>query len=131
MGAESISYGLSNQDDITMTNWNGTILGPPHSTHENRIYSLTIICDESYPDKPPSVKFISKINLPCVGPLGQVLVDQFDTLKNWKRSYTMETVLLELRKCMAAPANKKLPQPAEGSKDGGMDWVRAEEWRSR
>lgn len=98
-----------------MTNWNGTILGPPHSTHENRIYSLTIICDESYPDKPPTVKFISKINLPCVGPLGQVLVDQFETLKNWKRSYTMETVLLELRKSMASPANKKLPQPAEGS----------------
>jgi ubiquitin-conjugating enzyme E2 variant len=115
LGAESISYGLSSQDDITMTNWNGTILGPPHSTHENRIYSLTIICDESYPDKPPTVKFISKINLPCVGPLGQVLVDQFETLKNWKRSYTMETVLLELRKSMASPANKKLPQPAEGS----------------
>ncbi|RLV87858.1 Ubiquitin-conjugating enzyme variant MMS2 [Meyerozyma sp. JA9] len=115
LGAESISYGLSSQDDITMTNWNGTILGPPHSTHENRIYSLTIICDESYPDKPPTVKFISKINLPCVGPSGQVLVDQFETLKNWKRSYTMETVLLELRKSMASPANKKLPQPAEGS----------------
>ncbi|CAH2355544.1 ubiquitin-conjugating enzyme variant Mms2p [[Candida] railenensis] len=115
LGAESISYGLTNQDDITMTYWNGTILGPPHSTHENRIYSLTIICDETYPEKPPQVSFISKINLPCVDDTGKVVVDQFDTLKNWRRSYTMETVLLELRKNMAAPSNKKLSQPAEGT----------------
>lgn len=115
LSAESISYGLSNQDDITMTHWNGTILGPPHSTHENRIYSLTIVCDEKYPDEPPQVKFVSKINLPCVDDDGTVNVDKFDTLKSWKRSYSMETVLLELRKSMASPANKKLSQPPEGS----------------
>lgn len=27
---EACSYGLADGDDITMTNWNGTILGPPH-----------------------------------------------------------------------------------------------------
>lgn len=115
LGAESISYGLTNQDDITMTYWNGTVIGPPHSNHENRIYSLKIVCDENYPDKPPKVQFISKINLPCVDSSGNVVVSEFDTLKNWKRSYTMETVLLELRKSMASPNNKKLPQPEEGS----------------
>jgi ubiquitin-conjugating enzyme E2 variant len=115
LGAESISYGLTNQDDITMTNWNGTILGPPHSTHENRIYSLNIVCDDSYPDQPPKVKFISKINLPCVDDEGNVVVSKLEILNNWKRSYTMETVLLELRVAMANPANKKLPQPKEGS----------------
>lgn len=115
LGAESISYGLDSQDDITMTYWNGTILGPPHSVHENRIYSLSIVCDETYPDKPPKVKFISKINLPCVSNDGTVIESSFDILKNWKRTYTMETVLLELRKNMASPSNKKLPQPAEGS----------------
>lgn len=72
-----------------MTNWNGTILGPPHvrietgswykleqwkakkylqSVHENRIYSLKIHCGSDYPDKPPDVTFISKVNLPCVDP---------------------------------------------------------------
>jgi ubiquitin-protein ligase len=38
------------------------------SVHENRIYSLRIHCDESYPDKPPAVQFLSKVNLPCVNP---------------------------------------------------------------
>lgn len=115
LGAQSISYGLTNQDDITMTYWNGTILGPPHSTHENRIYSLNIVCGKDYPDKPPQVTFVSKINLPCVDASGNVLTSEFDTLKNWKRSYTMETVLLELRKSMASASNKKLAQPPEGS----------------
>jgi len=28
--AEACSYGLKDGDDLLMTNWNGTILGPPH-----------------------------------------------------------------------------------------------------
>ncbi|KAJ3348619.1 E2 ubiquitin-conjugating protein mms2, partial [Allomyces javanicus] len=42
IGDGTISYGLANPDDIFMSDWNGTILGPPHSVHENRIYSLTL-----------------------------------------------------------------------------------------
>ena len=38
------------------------------SAHENRIYSLHIHCDETYPDRPPVVTFQSKVNLPCVNP---------------------------------------------------------------
>ncbi|CAG99903.1 Mms2 [Kluyveromyces lactis] len=116
LGPESCSYGLSDSDDITMTKWNGTILGPPHSNHENRIYSVLIECGPSYPDEPPKVKFVSKINLPCVNSTtGEVVKEKFHTLKEWKRSYTMETVLLELRKEMATPSNKKLLQPQEGT----------------
>ncbi|KAI9875412.1 MAG: E2 ubiquitin-conjugating protein mms2 [Pleopsidium flavum] len=66
LGAEACSYGLKDGDDLLMSNWNGTILGPPHSMHENRIYSLNIHCGDSYPDIPPTVQFVSKINLPCV-----------------------------------------------------------------
>ncbi|KAI9728721.1 MAG: E2 ubiquitin-conjugating protein mms2 [Chrysothrix sp. TS-e1954] len=66
LGAEACSYGLENGDDLLMSNWNGTILGPPHSKHENRIYSLKIHCGNQYPDVPPDVTFVSKINLPCV-----------------------------------------------------------------
>ena len=84
--------------------------------------------------------FISKVNLPCVDqrtgkvhtlpfiqhpPLTsstacadyvtQVDLSKLPTLSVWKRDFTMETILIELRRYMAAPANKKLPQPAEGT----------------
>lgn len=36
------------------------------SAHENRIYTLKIHCGDDYPDVPPNVTFVSKINLPCV-----------------------------------------------------------------
>ena len=83
---EACSYGLADGDDLLMSNWNGTILGPPHvpdffilplkncanlqcqSVHENRIYSLKMHCGDEYPDKPPEIQFISEINLPCVNP---------------------------------------------------------------
>lgn len=116
LGSESCSLGLADSDDINMTHWNGTILGPPHSTHENRIYSLNLEAGPEYPEKPPSVKFLSKVNIPCVDQkTGVVNPDVLHCLSKWKRTNTMETVLVDLRKEMASPLNRKLPQPAEGS----------------
>ncbi|KAF4214958.1 hypothetical protein CNMCM8980_008813 [Aspergillus fumigatiaffinis] len=66
LGAEACSYGLADGEDMMMSNWNGTILGPPHSVHENRIYSVQIHCGPDYPDNPPTIQFISRVNIPCV-----------------------------------------------------------------
>ncbi|ANB13181.1 E2 ubiquitin-conjugating protein MMS2 [Sugiyamaella lignohabitans] len=99
-----------------MTYWNGTILGPPHSTHENRIYSLSLEAGPEYPEKPPLVKFLSKVNAPYIDQeTGVVRPDLVPCLAKWKRSNTMETVLIELRRELASPTNRKLPQPPEGS----------------
>jgi len=83
--------------------------------HDGRIYTLKIYCDESYPDKPPRVQFATRINMGCVGPTGLVDARQFSTLRDWHRSKTMESVLTDLRREMAQPHNRKLPQPPEGS----------------
>ena len=115
-GSQACSYGLADGDDITMSNWNGTILGAPNCVHANRIYFVSITCGPNYPDEPPHIKFVSKINLDCVDQTtGDVKPEALHILQNWKRSHTMEDILLELRKEMITPNNKKLPQPAEGS----------------
>lgn len=99
LGSESVSLGLADSDDIDMRYWNGTILGPPHSNHENRIYCLTLEAGPEYPKKPPTLKFLTKINLPCVNSTsGVVNPSKVLCLSNWKQSYTMETVLLDLRR---------------------------------
>ncbi|EPX72103.1 ubiquitin conjugating enzyme Mms2 [Schizosaccharomyces octosporus yFS286] len=116
LGDNSCSYGLTNADDISLSDWNATILGPAHSVHENRIYSVKIHCDGKYPDAPPRVTFVSKINLPGVdNETGEINPNKIGCLRHWKREYTMETILLELKKEMASSSNRKLPQPAEGS----------------
>ncbi|KAF7592757.1 hypothetical protein BBP40_012515 [Aspergillus hancockii] len=98
LGAEACSYGLADGEDMMMSNWNGTILGPPHSVHENRIYSLKIHCGPDYPDNPPEIQFISQVNLPCVDArTGKVDPTKLPCLAQWKRDYTMETILLEMR----------------------------------
>ena len=67
-GDPSCSFGLDNPNDASFTNWNGTIVGPPNSKFDGRIYFLSIICGENYPAQKPTVKFNSKVNLPCVNP---------------------------------------------------------------
>jgi ubiquitin-conjugating enzyme E2 variant len=36
------------------------------SMHDGRIYQLKLFCDKDYPERPPTVKFYSKINISCV-----------------------------------------------------------------
>jgi len=116
IGDGSISYGLEDGDDIMMLKWNGTIIGPGHSVHENRIYNLKIECGQSYPDAAPEVSFLSRVNLPFVNTTsGRVEKHKLPVLAHWERNFTLETVLVEIRKEMAAPSNRKLPQPSEGS----------------
>lgn len=69
------------------------------SVHENRIYSVKMNCSENYPDEPPTVQFVSQVNLPCVNARdGKVDPKMLPCLAQWKREFTMETVLIELRK---------------------------------
>lgn len=114
-GDGTVSYGMEDGEDMNMKNWTGTIIGPPGTVHDCRIYTLRINCGNNYPEQPPQIWFRSKINLGCVDPRdGRVDPSRFPVLLQWRREYTLETVLTELRREMASPANKKLPQPPEG-----------------
>ena len=81
---------------------------------------MSIRCDETYPEKPPVIKFNSKINLPCIDQSnGNVIVSKFSLFANWSPSYTLEKVLIGLKNEMIT--HKKVAQPA----DGDMFWA----WR--
>uniref|UniRef100_A0AAV1TNV7 UBC core domain-containing protein n=1 Tax=Peronospora matthiolae TaxID=2874970 RepID=A0AAV1TNV7_9STRA len=116
LGDMSISYGLEQADDIFLTNWIGTILGPPNTCHDGRIYSLRIHCSDQYPHMPPEVHFTSRIHMNCVDPhSGRVDPRRLAVLGNWHRSNGIENVLVAIRAEMGSTANRRLPQPPEGA----------------
>ncbi|KAJ8462387.1 hypothetical protein ONZ51_g10929 [Trametes cubensis] len=97
IGDGSCSYGLEDSDDIMMSHWNGTIIGPGHTVHEN-------------------LQFVSRVNLPFVSQVdGKVDPNKLPVLAHWNRNHSIETVLVEIRREMASFNNRKLPQPPEGS----------------
>lgn len=60
-----ISYGLQDPEDRGMSEWRAMIIGPSNTNFE-RFYSIVITTGLNYPMKPPSFKFVNKVNLPFV-----------------------------------------------------------------
>ncbi|XP_068662192.1 ubiquitin-conjugating enzyme E2 variant 1D-like [Aristolochia californica] len=118
IGDGTVSYGMDDADDIYMGSWTGTIIGPHNTVHEGRIHQLKLFCDKDYPDNPPTVRFQTRINMTCVNQdSGVVEPALFPMLADWQREYTMEDILVQLKKEMMSPRNRKLAQPPEGNEE--------------
>ena len=61
-----VSLGQAVPDDHFLTDWNGSILGPPGTVFDGRFYEIKLTAGPQYPDVPPAVRFVTKINLNCV-----------------------------------------------------------------
>ena len=115
IGDGTVSYGMDDADDIYMRSWTGTIIGPPNvccinthnwihtlhllyyaqtwgltafflqTVHEGRIYQLKLFCDTDYPDKAPTVRFQTRINMTCVNKeTGLVLIHLFSFVPTYE-----------------------------------------------
>eukprot|EP00051_Salpingoeca_urceolata_P033234 m.19773 g.19773 ORF g.19773 m.19773 type:complete len:138 (-) comp6011_c0_seq1:67-480(-) len=114
-GDGTISWGLEDEEDMLMHRWTGMIIGPPRSVFDNRIYSLKVFCSDKYPDEPPQVQFLTRVNMSCVKADGTVNTSKLPCLARWSRDSTIKTVLHDLRRMMQTKDNYKLSQPPDGT----------------
>lgn len=93
--------------DNVMT-WNAVIIGPADTPFEDGTFRLALQFDEQYPNKPPSVRFVSEMFHPNVYATGELCLD---ILQNrWSPTYDVAAILTSIQSLLndpntASPAN--------------------------
>jgi ubiquitin-conjugating enzyme E2 variant len=108
----NISFGLLDASDSSLSTWVGSIMGLPNSRFDGRMISVRFYCSDHYPKVPPTVTFITRVNLPFVDRNGGIIHDRFPLLKNWNPNTTILQILSEISNQMQRCGG--LQQPPEG-----------------
>ncbi|KAJ3329892.1 Ubiquitin-conjugating enzyme E2 2 [Blyttiomyces sp. JEL0837] len=93
--------------------WNAVIFGPEDTPFEDGTFKLVLTFDESYPTKPPHVRFISKMFHPNVYANGDLCLD---ILQNrWSPTYDAAAILTSIQSLLHDP-NPNSPANAEAAR---------------
>ncbi|KAA1117753.1 Ubiquitin-conjugating enzyme E2 2 [Puccinia graminis f. sp. tritici] len=104
--------------------WNAVIFGPADTPFEDGTFRLILTFDESYPNKPPTVKFLSKMFHPNVYANGELCLD---ILQNrWSPTYDVAAILTSVQSLLHDP-NPNSPANAEAAnlyRDNMKDYIK-------
>ncbi|KEI40536.1 uncharacterized protein L969DRAFT_15896 [Mixia osmundae IAM 14324] len=98
------------QDNILL--WNAVIFGPTETPFEDGTFRLVLTFDESYPNKAPTVRFLTKMFHPNVYANGELCLD---ILQNrWSPTYDVAAILTSVQSLLHDP-NPNSPANAEAA----------------
>jgi Ubiquitin-conjugating enzyme len=81
---------------------NAVIIGPTDTPFEDGTFRLVMQFEESYPNKPPGVKFVSQMFHPNVYNTGELCLD---ILQNrWSPTYDVAAILTSIQRYVSAKA---------------------------
>jgi len=93
--------------------WHAVIFGPDDTPWEGGTFCLELLFTEEYPNKPPSVKFLSKLFHPNVYANGGICLD---ILQNqWSPIYDIAAILTSIQSLLTDP-NPNSPANVEAAK---------------
>jgi ubiquitin-conjugating enzyme E2 A len=81
--------------------WQAIILGPDETPWEGGTFKLLMEFTEDYPNKPPAVKFLSKIFHPNVYGDGKICLDILQ--HQWSPIYDIAAILTSIQSLLTDP----------------------------
>ena len=93
--------------------WQAVIFGPDETPWEGGTFNLLLEFSEDYPNKPPKVRFVSRIFHPNVYADGQICLDILQA--QWSPIYDVSAVLKSIQSLLSDP-NPKSPANSEAAK---------------
>ena len=92
--------------------WNAVIFGPEETIWEGGIFKLYLEFSEDYPNKPPKVKFLTKLFHPNVYNDGSICLDILQNM--WSPVYDISSILTSIQSLLCDP-NTKSPANNEAA----------------
>ncbi|KAF0289516.1 Ubiquitin-conjugating enzyme E2 28 [Amphibalanus amphitrite] len=99
--------------DDTYSHWQASITGPAGSAYEGGVFLLYLQVPDSYPLRPPVVRFITKVLHPNVSRHGDIGIDSIH--HNWTLALTIGKVLISIQSLLTDPYCKVCMEPAVGA----------------
>ena len=100
-------------DDNNIMSWNAVIFGPAETPWEGGTFKLQLEFSEEYPNKPPKVKFLSKIFHPNVYADGSICLDILQNM--WTPIYDITAILTSIQSLLCDP-NPNSPANGEAAR---------------
>ncbi|KAF5957625.1 hypothetical protein HYC85_004850, partial [Camellia sinensis] len=99
--------------DNNITIWNAVIFGPDDTPWDGGTFKLTLQFTEDYPNKPPTVRFVSRMFHPNIYADGSICLD---ILQNqWSPIYDVAAILTSIQSLLCDP-NPNSPANSEAAR---------------
>ncbi|KAH0751176.1 hypothetical protein KY290_030408 [Solanum tuberosum] len=108
--------------------WNAVIFGPDDTPWDGGTFKLTLQFSEDYPNKPPTVRFVSRMFHPNIYADGSICLD---ILQNqWSPIYDVAAILTSIQSLLCDP-NPNSPANSEAARmfsENKREYNRKDEW---
>ena len=99
-------------DEDSLYRWRAVIFGPDDTEWEGGVFRLILEFTEDYPNKPPKVKFLTKMFHPNIYNDGSICLDILSNM--WSPVYDISSILTSIQSLLCDP-NTKSPANNEAA----------------